>query len=224
MDCSIGINRSLSQLYGNEQTIAMEKNISPYNEQELLLRVAQGDQKAFSRIVEKYASLINMQMAVCVKDSMKAEEVTQDILLSIWNYRDKLPEMQNFPGFVYIVTKNKVMSQLKKKEAPMPELTEERIRQSIAVSDPSMEVKELRSILYRAIEMLPQKRKEVFKLSRLEGLNNDEIAARLQLSRNTIREHIREALLFLRGCIPQCFMYQDHARQRKSIQPARLVA
>ncbi|MBO9632466.1 MAG: sigma-70 family RNA polymerase sigma factor [Chitinophagaceae bacterium] len=202
----------------------MEKIISPYDEQELLLRVAKGDEKAFSRIVEKYASLISMHMAVRVKDSMKAEEVKQDVLMSIWNYRDKLPEMQNFPGFVYIVTRNKVKSQLKKKDIPMPEITEERIQESIAVSDPSMEVKELKTILYRAIEMLPQKRKEVFKLSRLEGLNNDEIAARLKLSRNTIREHIREALLFLRGCIPQCFMYHDYSRQRKTIQEVQLVA
>jgi RNA polymerase sigma-70 factor (ECF subfamily) len=204
--------------------MAMEKNISPYNEQELLLRVAKGDQKAFSRIVEKYAALINMQMAVLVKDSMSAEEVQQDIWMSIWNYRDKLPEMQNFPGFVYIVTRNKVKNQLKRRNTPMPELTEERAWQSIAVSDPSVEVKELGTILYRAIEMLPQKRKEVFKLSRLEGLNNDEIAARLQLSRNTIREHIREALIFLRGCIPQCFMYQDYTRQRKAAGGPQLVA
>ncbi len=46
-----------------------------------------------------------MHMSVRVKDATKAEEVTQDILMSIWKYWDKLPEMQNFPGFVYIVRK-----------------------------------------------------------------------------------------------------------------------
>lgn len=181
-------------------------NCGAYNEQELLLRVAQGDEKAFSRIVERYAALINTHMAINMKDAMKAEEVTQDVFLSIWKNRDKLPEMQNFPGFVYIVTKNKVKNQLKRKDMAMPELTEERIMQSAAISDSTVELKELKSILYRAIEMLPQKRKEVFKLSRLEGFSNEEIAARLKLSKNTIREHIREALAFLRGYIPQSFI------------------
>jgi RNA polymerase sigma-70 factor (family 1) len=220
------------QLYGNEPGMSVMYISNPiesrsYNEQELLLKVAQGDQQAFSRIVERYASLISMHMSLRVKDAMKAEEVTQDILMSIWKYRDKLPEMQNFPGFVYIVTKNKVKNQLKRKDISMPELTEERIGQSLAATDSTMEVKELRTILYRAIELLPQKRKEVFKMSRLEGFSNDEIAARLQLSKNTIREHIREALAFLRGCIPQCFLYTDYAHcrpARKEDADSRMIA
>jgi RNA polymerase sigma-70 factor (ECF subfamily) len=205
------------QLYGNDQgmpvmQISNSIESSSYNEQELLLKVSQGDQQAFSRIAKRYTSLISMHMSVRVKDAMKAEEVTQDILMSIWKYRDKLPEMQNFPGFVYIVTKNKVKNQLKRKDLAMPELTEERIQHSLAATDSTVEVKELRTILYRAIELLPQKRKEVFKMSRLEGFSNDEIATKLQLSKNTIREHIREALAFLRGCIPQCFLYTDYAQ------------
>ncbi len=220
------------QLYGNEQTMPMlftstVAESSSYNEQELLLRVAKGDQQAFSRIVERYASLISMHMSVRVKDTMQAEEVMQDILMSIWKHRDKLPEMQNFAGFVYVVTKNKVKNQQKRKDAIMPELTEERAEQSLAASDSTMELKELRSILYRAIEMLPQKRKEVFKMSRLEGFSNEEIAEKLKLSRNTIREHIRESLAFLRGCIPPCFLYTDYCTcvtASKETSTARLVA
>lgn len=208
----IGIILATPQLYGNERMMPMMTEITPierssYNEQELLLRVAKGDQQAFSRIAERYASLISMHMSVRVRDAMQAEEVTQDILMSIWKYRDKLPEMENFPGFVYIVTKNKVKNQMKRKDAVMPELTEARIEQSPAVMDSVMEVKELKAIIYRAIEMLPQKRKEVFKLSRFEGFSNEEIASRLKLSKNTIREHIRESLAFLRGYVPQSFMY-----------------
>lgn len=185
------------------------------NEQVLLALVARGDQKAFSLIMEKYTSFINHQLSAYLKDSMKAEEISQDVFMSLWKHRDKLPALENFPGFVYVVTRNKVR-QWKKREVCMTELTDDRSQ----YADPAVELKELHSLLHKGIDMLPQKRREVFKLSRLEGLSIDEIAASLKLSRNTIREHIREALAFLRVYIPQCFADLDHLQYGQRRKPA----
>ena len=183
----------------------ISRNIHPVNEQELLERVAKGDQQAFSQIVQRYASLINLHLARSVRDERHAEEVAQDVFLSIWMFREKLAGIQNFPGFVYVVTKNRMYNQLKKKKAAMAVMPDEPLLEMSTAPESAIELKELHSILHKGIESLPEKRKEVFKLSRLNGLSNEEIAAMLNISRNTIREHIREALAFLRCFIPRSF-------------------
>ena len=50
----------------------------------------------------------------------------------------------------------------------------------------------------KAIQKLPEKRKMVFLLSRHEGLTNEEIANRLQISKNTVENQMTQALKFLR--------------------------
>lgn len=183
----------------------ISKNIHPADEQELLARIARGDQQAFSQIVERYASLINLHLARSVKDERKVQEVAQDVFMSIWMFREKLAGMQNFPGFVYVVTRNRMYNQLKKKRMGLPVVPADPAEELWAETESHIELKELHSILHRGIESLPEKRKEVFKLSRLKGLSNEEIAVMLNISKNTIREHIREALAYLRCFVPRSF-------------------
>lgn len=173
-----------------------------YNEKELLLRVANGDQRAFSDIVAQYASLIHTHLMIYLKNTGKAEEITQDILMSIWRYREKLSQMENFPGYVYVITRNSVRKQLKEKILSTSEPPDDRLQNLLAdPTEPDIELKELMNVLHQGIARLPPKRKEVFQLSRFEGLNHEDISHRLGISKNTIKQHIREALAFLRNYV-----------------------
>ncbi|GGH63008.1 RNA polymerase sigma-70 factor (ECF subfamily) [Filimonas zeae] len=169
-----------------------------YNEEELLRRVAGGNEQAFSEVVDHYAPVVYAQLLVYLKDVHRAEEVSQDIFMAIWRNREKLPGMDNFPGYLYVSTRNKILTVVKERVMATEEPPEDRLHSLLTDPASAVEFKELMNSIRRGIELLPARRKEVFMLSRQENLTYDEIASRLGLSKNTVKEHISEALTFLR--------------------------
>lgn len=168
-------------------------------ERETLKLVALGDERAFNRIVRKYSRVIYPYLLYWLKSPQLAEEVAQDVFLRIWKNRQKLPDVSNFPGYVYVVTRNRVHSQFERGllETEPPDVAQ--ADQALTNPQTALETKELAAIMRRAIEALPPRRKEIFLLSRNEQLTYEEIAARLGISRSTVREHMVEALVFLRA-------------------------
>ncbi|MGF6850112.1 RNA polymerase sigma-70 factor (family 1) [Chitinophaga sp. W3I9] len=168
------------------------------DERETLKLVALGDERAFSRIVRKYSQVIYPYLLYWLKSPQLAEEVAQDVFLRLWKNRHKLPDISNFSGYVYVVSRNCVNSQFERGllETAAPDVAQI----DLALTNPQtdLETKELATIMGQAIESLPPRRKEVFLLSRNEQLTYEEIAARLGISRSTVREHMVEALVFLR--------------------------
>lgn len=175
----------------------MEQN-PLYNEVELLQLVAGGDERAFSAVVDRYAPVVYSQLLIYLKDVQRAEEVSQDIFMAIWRNREKLPGMDNFPGYLYVSTRNKILTVVKERVLATEEPPEDRLHSLLTDPASAMELKELMEGVRRGIDLLPTRRKEVFMLSRQENLTYEEIGARLGLSRNTVKEHISEALAFLR--------------------------
>lgn len=169
-----------------------------YNEAELLKLVAGGNERAFSEVVDHYAPVVYAQLLIYLKDIHRAEEVSQDIFMAIWRNREKLPAMENFPGYLYVSTRNKILTVVKERVLATEEPPEDRLQSLLADPASVMEFKELMDGIRRGIDRLPARRKEVFMLSRQENLTYEEIAARLGLSKNTVKEHISEALAFLR--------------------------
>lgn len=168
------------------------------DERETLKLVALGDERAFSRIVRKYSQVIYPYLLYWLKSPQLAEEVAQDVFLRLWKNRDKLPDISNFSGYVYVVSRNCVNSQFERGllETAAPDVAQ--IDLVLTNPQTDLETKELATIMEQAIESLPPRRKEVFLLSRNEQLTYEEIAARLGISRSTVREHMVEALVFLR--------------------------
>ncbi|MGE9313052.1 RNA polymerase sigma factor [Niabella sp. CJ426] len=174
------------------------------NEDEILLRVAEGDEKAFAVIVDHYTDIIYPHLLSFIKNAEKAEEITQDIFLRIWNNRKKLAGIENFAGYVYVITRNRAKTAFKEQLASRTTELVDPLNDILA--DPeavSLEVKELQRVLQQAIDNLPPRRKEVFLLSRVENLTYDQIAAQLNISRSAVRQHIVEALVFLRSYLKE---------------------
>lgn len=136
-----------------------------------------------------------------IKDVMKAEEITQDIMMTVWKNRDRLLTIQNFPAYIYTITRNRVKKNLMEKVITTVDLPEDTLSQLLSTSSSPIEHKELTALIQKGVEQLPPRRREIFQLSRFEHMSHDEIAQRLNISKNTIKEHIREALVFLRTYI-----------------------
>ncbi len=176
----------------------------PYNEKELLTRIAEGDEIAFSVMVNRYTDIIYPHLLSYIKNAARAEEVTQDIFLRIWNNREKLANIENFGGYVYVITRNRAKTALKEQLADAAKVVIDPLHNILSGTDTIiMEVKELKQTLDKAIASLPARRREVFLLSRTENFTYEEIAEKLGISRSAVRQHIVAALVFLRSYLKE---------------------
>ncbi len=169
-----------------------------YNEEDILYQIANGDEQAFSVLVKKYSSVLYAHALMYLKNATVAEELVQDVFLSLWQHRHDLPGLHNFRGYIFVMVRNRVISEFRRKILLPIDLGDDDIELADANPAGSLETKELSEILQHAITMLPPRRQQVFKMSRLEGKSYEQIAAELEISKSSVNQHIVEALLFLR--------------------------
>ncbi len=166
-------------------------------ESDLLARIAAGDQLAFSEMVRRYWNTIYSHGLVYLKSSPRAEEITQDVFMKVWTSREKLPEVRSLDNYLFIISRNHIFNEARKKINLIYGDVGDRTDTS-SLPDLQTEYKESYQQLLKGIELLPEKRRIVFKLSRLEGLSNEQIATRLGIHKDTVYQYLVKALLFLR--------------------------
>jgi RNA polymerase sigma-70 factor (ECF subfamily) len=169
------------------------------NEKELLCQVAAGNQQAFAMLVNTYSAKIYAHVLTYLKNAPLSEEITQDIFLQLWKHRTELPGIENFPGYLHVITRNRTISELRRKLESFSEASEEDAKEDFLNPLIQLEYRQLSDVLLRGIELLPPRRKQVFRMSRFEGKSYAQIATELGISRGTVNEHMVEALVFLRS-------------------------
>lgn len=173
------------------------------NESCLLRAVADGDQHAFRSLVEAYWSRVFGNTLALVKSTMIAQELTQDIFLKIWTHREKLATVDSFVHYIYVVGRNQVISAMRKKVSETVSVDDEDLAEDLFLPDLQFELKETYNLIWEGVEHLTPQQKLVFKMSRQQGLSHEDIAARLNLSKNTVKVHMVAALNALRVYIKE---------------------
>ena len=163
-----------------------------------LSEISEDNQEAFARLLRQFWNKVYTQALTYLKSSAIAQEVTQDIFLKVWTNRKKLPLVNNFSGYLFIMTRNEIISLLRKKENQSME-PDEKLEEKIWIPDQQLEYKHSYESILKGIDLLPPARKNIFKMSRVDGMTYDEIAAQLNISRDGVKDHIVKALLFLRN-------------------------
>ncbi|MEN8200950.1 MAG: RNA polymerase sigma-70 factor [Bacteroidota bacterium] len=159
------------------------------------------DRKAFNAIYRAFRRRIFRFAYSYVKIQADAEEIVQDVFLKIWENREKIDESLSFESFLFTITYNTSISQLRKKvsENQYVEYLKSIQRISTEVStSPEIEFTELKDNAEQIIEQLPPRQKQIFKLNREEGLTYREIASMLNISQNTVESHMERALKTIR--------------------------
>ncbi len=133
-----------------------------------------------------------------VKDIQVAEDIIQDVFVNIWNKRDTLDFSLNFKSYLFSSVRNHSLmyiNKISKFEHVNLRLVTEKSDNN---PDSKVEVKELEEMLVKIISELPEKRKEIFCMSRFDKLTYSEIAVALGLSVNTIETQMSRALKYIR--------------------------
>jgi RNA polymerase sigma-70 factor (ECF subfamily) len=134
-----------------------------------------------------------------------AEGVVQNVFLKLWENRVRLKNTVNMNSYLYTMTKNACLDQLKHEKVKINYLNSHYHkklaiqRQFLKDEAASLLLKnELEQVIIKSLELLPEKCKKVFTKSRVEGLKHYEIAQELGISKKTVDNHISYALKHMR--------------------------
>lgn len=164
-------------------------------------RLKKGDVLAFDAVYAKYCRRLFGFVLKYVKQKDDAEEIVQEVFVKIWESRHKIDVYASFDSFLFTIAYNSTISLLRKR------VTEKKYieflisqQQEYIVDDSSVEMQfnELNENVQLLLNELTPRQKEVFQLSRVEGLTHEEIAIKLNISTNTVKNHVVTALSFLR--------------------------
>ena len=175
---------------------------SQYDDKLLCLKIAEGDEKAFAELFHAYTPKLLPFVIKLTRNEHLAEEIIQETFLRLWINRSHLVDVNEPASWIFRIAANVSITWLRKQS------NRQRILESLEVnqraSNPiaeKLESKELTLIISKAVEALPERRKEIYRLSREQGLNHQQIAEKLQLSTNTVANQIGISLKFIREFI-----------------------
>jgi RNA polymerase sigma-70 factor (ECF subfamily) len=172
-----------------------------YNDAESILSLQGGDRPAFAIAYNQYYLFIYHYTKKFVDDNQLAEDITADSFVKLWRHAETVSDVQNVKAFLRTTARNACLDHLKlqrnhqEKEKEILYLSEQDTRNEFDLAEIKAEVLQY---VYAEIEKLPEKCREVFKLSYLEGMKVSEVAQHLNISEQTVANQKTKALKMLR--------------------------
>ena len=168
----------------------------------MISALSKGDEHAFDIIFVNYFPKIKGFVLDFCKDEDMAENITQDIFLNLWVRKQLLVDIKNFKAYMFTVARNAALHYLKDSLRNMSAEVDEKIEDESASVVDNMYRDELEVMIRAAVNKMPEQRRRVFIMSRIDGLSNYEIAQSLNISKRTVETHISLALSELRKVLP----------------------
>lgn len=176
------------------------KAFSSYHLKELLQSIAEGDEFAFRIVFDNYKNRFYAVALKMTRSDTIAQEMVQDIFLKIWQNRTSLASIDNPEAYFFTTLYHLIYKYYKKLslERKMLKLISES-PQFRNITDETVLAQESEKLISEAIAKLPPQQQLVFKLSKHDGLNREQIAEQLHISPHTVRNHMAEAVRFIRN-------------------------
>jgi len=174
--------------------------VNKYNDLDLVKRLQQNEEEALTIIYKEYWQIMYMAAYNLVKDRSVCEDIVQEVFISLWQRREKLQIKTSLKSYLYTSTVYKVYDHFSKNKKMLKDELFDNFENKIEASNPETKLmhEELIHHLDSIVDTLPDKCKEVYKLSRENMLSNKEIAEQLNISQRTVEGHISKALKILK--------------------------
>lgn len=181
----------------------LSKRRKRMNDKEAIVLLKRDSHEAFEYLYRQYNGQVYHFTKLYIHSSEEAKEVVQEIFVKLWETRSFLKEDENFKGYLFIITRNLIFNQQKKKFNDLFYKTTILNAFDESNIDPfdieeELQAKELKVYIDSLIKELPPKQQEIFILSRRENLSYKEIGERLHISERTVEVHISRALRYMK--------------------------
>ncbi|HYC86577.1 MAG TPA: RNA polymerase sigma-70 factor [Chryseosolibacter sp.] len=162
----------------------------------LLHQISKNDEHAFRDIFHLFSGRVYSFALKLTRSQATAEEMVQEVFMKLWVNRASLGTIDNFSGYLFIITKNLVLNILKRRAL------EEKVKGELSVmaetashyTEQAVPDHDYDALLKETISHLPPQQRIVYSLCHQEGLRYDEVAERLNISRLTVKTHMHKAL------------------------------
>lgn len=167
------------------------------NHKYLSERLKSGDEKAYDFLMETFYKKLCSYARSLTSDKDKAEDIVQNVMVSIWTNRKKINYNISISSYLYKSVYNEFIAQFRK-NAKVLYLEKKYIEAiDLVIENESLDIDRLMTIVNKEINNLPTKCKEVFILNKKEGLTHTEISEHLNISIKTIEDHMTRAFKIL---------------------------
>lgn len=177
------------------------------NDFELICSVRDGNELAFRKVFELYSNKLYNFSFRFLKDKEQCQEVIQEVFMNFWLNRAKLDDQYPLAPYLYTITRRLTLNALRNIATSQTALD----KLYINVQKVSNETEEgvllddLQRFTEQVLTKLPKQQQLVFRMSRHQELSYDEIAEELNISRNTVKNHLVAALKTLRSQLQKAF-------------------
>lgn len=161
-------------------------------EREFFLQMQQGDKCAFEYFFKTYVDMLYAYAMGFCRDEDFAEDLVQEAFVRFWMMREKLSYSESIYGYLQRTVRNICINRKER------ERVEEKYRHEVLNTETEEfnwndddALEELRRQLLSAIDRLPEKCREIFVLSCVEGMKYQEVAQQLGVSVNTVKTQVR---------------------------------
>jgi RNA polymerase sigma-70 factor (ECF subfamily) len=167
---------------------------------ELVSLIKTDDKLAFGEFFNRYKGPLFLHAFKMLKDDEDAKDVVQELLIRIWDTRHTLTIKSTVEAYVHQSVRYKVYDFMRRRKVISGYLDslEHYLEKGTAALDENYIEKETLTLFKKEVEMLPERMREVFDLSRNQGLTNKQIAEKMSISENTVKKQINKAIKIIR--------------------------
>lgn len=163
----------------------------------LVKELTDGNILAFNTLFRKYGSRLYRFANGYFKSKEESEELVQEVFTRIWEKRSELKEELSFKSYLFTIAFNIIRQHFKTKLRLSEYLKKEVNDLDLQTTD-KVSYDSLNQYISKLVDQLPDRRREIFVMSRFRGLSIKEIAAELNISHKTVENQLTAALKFLR--------------------------
>lgn len=152
-------------------------------------------EKEFDIYFRKLYLPLGMYALRIIGDAGTAEDLVAGAFSKVWHKIAEGLEIENFKSYMYQTVRNECLSYLRNKKETVG------LENVGEINDETIDISERDAILWKAIDELPEKCRQVFLLSKRDGLSNDEIAEEMGISVKTVKNQMTKAFSRLREAL-----------------------
>ena len=175
------------------------------SDEQLLQLMRTGDEAAFEALYERYWEILFLTATRALRNADEAADVVQDVFINFWKRRFDLEIQTSLQAYLQTATRNKAIHYIEKnitRQDFLTLLTDTSVRHlGSAPPEVQLQLKQVQEVIHRAVKSMPERMRQVYELSRHEGLSYKEIAEAMNISPETVKKQIKLALATIRTAL-----------------------
>lgn len=176
------------------------KKYSEYSDKELVTMLQSGDQLAYTEIYDRFKTPLYRFLWQRIPEKEIIYDILHDLFLAVWEKRDQITYSSSLSGYLFTSVRNRLLDLIAHDKVKQKYIDSfySFINLSEVSSDHLIRTKELSERIDQVIANLPPRTREVFELSRISNMSRKEIASKLDISEQTVKSHLFNALKTLK--------------------------